>query len=287
MAGRLWSVVVFTGLALVAFAANSVLARMALAAKAIDAGGYTILRLVSGAVVLAVMVAIRQRGGGVKSKGSWSGGLALFIYAICFSYAYISLETATGALILFGAVQITMILMTVVSGHRPGPGEWSGLVLAFAGFVYLVAPGVATPSAGGFVLMTLSGVSWGIYTLLGRGSVNPLADTAFNFLRTLPLVALVLVAAFGSIELSLKGALLAIMSGGIASGIGYALWYTALGGLTATQAAVLQLLVPVIAAFGGIVFVSEPISMRLVLASVAILTGILMVVLARHSHPPA
>ncbi len=286
MGNKFIRVSIFTALALVAFAANSVLARMALGAGTIDAGSYTVVRLLSGAVVLAVILAVARPVSGTSSKGSWSGGVALFIYAICFSYAYVSLETGTGALILFGAVQITMILVTVLSGHRPGPGEWGGLILAFAGFVYLVLPGLSTPSATGFFLMTASGIAWGFYTLLGRGSKNPLADTAYNFIRTVPfviVVLLVLLSTLADASLTMRGVLLAILSGGLASGIGYALWYTALGRLSATQAAVLQLLVPIIAAFGGVIFVSETITWRLSIAAALILTGILLVVLARRA----
>ena len=284
MNATVFRVLMFTTLALIAFAANSVLARMALSDGAIDAAGYTIVRLLAGAVVLAVLLGVTRPASGTQSKGSWAGGIALFVYAITFSYAYITLATGTGALILFGAVQITMILVTVITGHRPSLIEWCGLGLAFGGFVYLVLPGISTPSATGFFLMTISGVAWGAYTLLGRGSKNPLSDTAYNFLRTLPLVLIVLVVTFANLDFSLRGVVLAALSGGIASGIGYSLWYQALGGLSATQAAVLQLLVPVIAAFGGVIFVSEPITWRLTIAAILILAGILLVVLSRRAR---
>jgi len=279
---------VFTALALIAFAANSVLARMALGDGTIDAAGFTVIRLLSGAVVLLGLTSIAGRKSGKpenttakKTAGSWFGALMLFVYAICFSFAYISLDTATGALILFGAVQITMIIVSLIKGNRPGVGEWTGLVLAFGGFVFLILPGISTPSAIGFALMGLSGIAWGFYTLQGRGSDNPLADTTQNFIRTVPMIAIVALISMASARYSLQGIVLGVLSGGIASGIGYSLWYSALGGLSTTQAAVLQLLVPVIAALGGVIFISETITIRLVISAVLILSGILLVVLSR------
>ena len=195
-----------------------------------------------------------------------------------------TLETATGALILFGSVQITMILLTIFSGNRLHISEWVGMAIAFAGFVYLVLPGVTTPSVIGFFLMTVSGIAWGVYTLKGRGSKSPIMDTAYNFLRTLPFVIILAIITMKYAHYSAEGILLAALSGGIASGIGYMIWYIALSGLSVTQAAVLQLLVPVIAAFGGIIFVSESISLRLAVSSTMILGGILMVVLGRYYY---
>jgi drug/metabolite transporter (DMT)-like permease len=206
----------------------------------------------------------------------------LFIYAVTFSFAYVTLETATGALILFGSVQITMILLSIFSGNRLHASEWVGMAIAFAGFVYLVLPGVTTPSVIGFFLMTISGIAWGIYTLKGRDSKNPMIDTAFNFLRTVPFVIILAIVSIKYAHYSTEGILLAVLSGVVASGIGYMIWYIALGGLSVTQAAVLQLLVPVIAAAGGVMFVSESISLRLVISSAMILGGILIVVLGRY-----
>lgn len=205
----------------------------------------------------------------------------LFLYAITFSYAYISLDTGTGALILFGSVQITMILWSLISGTRLHFTEWAGVAIAFVGFVYLILPGVTTPSTVGFLLMTLAGISWGIYTLKGRGSKYPLMDTAYNFLRTMPLVILLAIITVNNAHYSVEGILLAMVSGGITSGIGYTIWYIALGGLSSTQAAVLQLSVPVIAATGGVVLVSEAITFRLVISAALVLGGILVVVLGR------
>lgn len=278
--------VIFTGLALTAFAANSVLCRLALGGKAIDASSFTIIRLLSGAAVLLTIISINRNKTSLTTKGSWSASLMLFLYATTFSFAYITLDTGTGALILFGSVQITMILLSIISGTRLYIAEMIGVVVAFTGFVYLILPGVTAPSTMGFLLMTLAGISWGIYTLIGRGSKYPLMDTTYNFLRTIPFV---IVFAFFSIKIahySFEGIFLATLSGGIASGIGYTIWYIALGGLSATQAAVVQLLVPAMAALGGVVFVSEAVSFRLAVSAAMILGGVLMVLLGRYYYFP-
>lgn len=274
--------ILFTSLALIAFAANSVLCRLALGEYTIDAASFTAVRLVSGAIVLLIIISIDWKRKGLSTKGSWSASLMLFMYAFTFSFAYITLDTGTGALILFGSVQITMILLSLISGARLHLTEWLGVATAFSGFVYLLLPGVTAPSMTGFLLMTTAGIAWGIYTLKGRGSSYPLMDTAYNFLRTLPLVFVLVLVTLKDASFSTEGILLAITSGAITSGIGYTIWYIALGGLTATQAAVLQLLVPVIAALGGVVFVSEAITLRLTISGLMILGGILMVVLGRY-----
>lgn len=278
--------ILFTGLALIAFAANSVLCRLALGGSAIDASTFTIVRLLSGVIVLTVILNISKinSNSSPSTKGSWPASIALFLYAFTFSFAYVTLETATGALILFGSVQITMILLTIFSGNRLHISEWVGMAIAFAGFVYLVLPGVTTPSVIGFFLMTVSGIAWGVYTLKGRGSKSPIMDTAYNFLRTLPFVIILAIITMKYAHYSAEGILLAVLSGSIASGIGYMIWYSALSGLSVTQAAVLQLLVPVIAAVGGVIFVSESISLRLTVSSAMILGGILMVVLGRYYY---
>ncbi len=274
--------VVLTSLALIAFAANSVLCRLALGNEAIDAASFTIIRLLSGTIVLLLIVATTRNRAAVATKGSWGASLMLFLYAATFSYAYISLDTGTGALILFGSVQITMILLSLISGTRLHLTEWAGVAIAFTGFVYLILPGVTTPSTIGFALMTVSGVAWGIYTLKGRASKNPLLDTAYNFLRTTPLVIILAIIAMNNLNYSTGGIALALLSGGITSGIGYTIWYIALGGLTSTQAAVLQLSVPLIAALGGVIFVSEAITFRLMISATLVLGGILIVVLGRY-----
>lgn len=272
----------FTGFALTAFAANSVLCRLALGERSIDAASFTVIRLLSGAVVL---LAILQLFGGEKSsssKGSWGAALALFIYASAFSFAYISLDTGTGALILFGAVQLTMLGAAAVSGARLCLPEWAGVVIAFAGFVYLVMPSAAAPSFSGFVLMTSGGIAWGIYTLMGKGSANPLSDTAYNFARSVPLVIVMGLFFIQHSQLSQKGIVLAVLSGSLTSGVGYTIWYLALRGLSTTLAAVSQLSVPLIAALGGVMFISESISLRFLLSAAMILGGIALVVLGRR-----
>ena len=274
--------VILTILALIAFAANSVLCRLALDEQSIDAASFTVIRLLSGAFVLFLSLKISNRQKIVYTKTSWAAALMLFLYAATFSFAYMTLETGTGALILFAAVQVTMIFGSILIGNRLHLSEWLGMAIAFAGFVYLVLPGINTPSSAGFVLMTVAGIAWGIYCLIGRSSVNPLADTAGNFLCTVPLAVALAIVCLQNSHYSAEGVVLAILSGGIASGVGYTIWYMALIGLSATQAAVTQLSVPVIAALGGVLFVSEAITLRLTISSLVILGGILTVVLGRY-----
>jgi drug/metabolite transporter (DMT)-like permease len=278
----LFKTIILTGLALIAFAANSVLCRLALGNEAIDASSFTVIRLLSGTIVLLIIISITRKTTETSSKGSWAASFMLFLYATTFSYAYISLDTATGALILFGSVQITMILLSLISGTRLHITEWTGVAVAFTGFVYLILPGVTTPSVIGFMLMTVAGIAWGIYTLKGRGSKSPLMDTTYNFLRTTPLVVLLAIFTINDINYSSEGIILALLSGGLTSGIGYTIWYIALGGLSSTQAAVLQLSVPLIAALGGVLFVSEAITFRLTISATMVLGGILIVILGKY-----
>ena len=271
-----------TSLALIAFAANSVLCRLALGSGLIDAASFTTIRLLSGALMLYVLVTWQsiptiQR----QQKGSWLAGLMLFVYALTFSYAYVSLDTGVGAMILFGTIQVSMIGFALWQGDKLKPMALLGLSIAIAGFVYLMLPGASAPSWSGFMLMMVSGLAWSVYTLKGYGSTFPLADTAFNFIRTIPLVLLVLVFTWQGAVWDMSGVLLAVLSGAIASGLGYTLWYMALKGLGTMQTAVLQLLVPVIAALGGVIFVSETLTMRLMIAAALILGGTLLLVLQR------
>jgi len=281
--------VVHTLLALIAFAANSVLCRMALGDHVIDASSFTVIRLFSGMIVLLLICwfsrdkkVTDRKLNNAPGRGSWLSALMLFIYAAAFSFAYISLDTATGALVLFAAVQLTMIIMHVLSGNRLHISEWCGLSIAFSGFVYLIMPDLNTPSMSGFILMMIAGIAWGFYTLRGKTSANPLADTTFNFARTTPFIIILALVFLPDLQLSTQGIILAVLSGALASGIGYTLWYSALAGLSVTEAAVVQLSVPVLAAVGGLLFVSELISLRLIISGVMILGGILVVVLARH-----
>ena len=266
--------------ALVAFAANSVLCKLALGENAIDATGFTLIRLFSGALMLALLLVL-TRNTKTRSRGSWQASVWLFLYAICFSFAYLSLDTGTGALILFGAVQVTLIISGFVSGTKLSRVEGFAISLAFAGLVYLMLPGVNAPSVSGFLLMGLAGIAWGFYTLLGRRASNPLTDTAFNFIRTLPLLSLLLLVNYQDISLSIPGTGYAVLSGALASGLGYTIWYYAVKGLSTTQAAVVQLLVPVLAALGGVVFANEFVSNRLLISAMMILSGILIVVLSK------
>ena len=277
--------IIYTGLALIAFAANSVLCRMALGMKLIDASSFTIIRLLAAVIVLFLIVFSRNNNeikARITSKSSWLASLMLFVYASTFSFSYILLETATGALVLFSTVQITMILLSVMSGNRLHAVEWIGVVIAFSGFVYLVLPSITKPSAIGFFLMVIAGIAWGIYTVIGRSSKSPVMDTAYNFFRTIPLVLILLLFTYQTATYSSEGILLAVLSGGIASAMGYVAWYIALTGLSTIQAAVLQLLVPVIAVLGGIVFVSEIVTLRLLASAAMIIGGILLVVLGQY-----
>ena len=279
-------IIASTVFALFAFAANSVLCRLALGENAIDAASFTTIRLLSGITILFLLITLTRKADQqetkIKPKGSWLAAIMLFIYAVAFSFGYISLDTGTGALILFGAVQITMIISNVISGNKLHFSEWLGLALAFTGFVYLIIPSLTTPSLLGFVLMSISGMAWALYTLLGRKSKDALSDTAYNFLRTSPLILALLVFGLNNANITAMGVILAVLSGAIASGIGYYVWYIALAGLSVTQAAVVQLFVPIIAALGGVVFTSEVITLRLIESSGLVLGGILMVILGRY-----
>lgn len=268
-----------TSLALLAFAANSLLCRMALGAQTIDAKSFTVIRLASGAVVLCVILQSRGRPNGIG--WDWKAAFMLAAYAVSFSFAYITLAAGTGALILFGAVQLTMFVSGLRGGeHFSGP-SWLGLLLALGGLIYLVSPGVAAPAPGGAALMTLAGVAWGIYSLRGRGAGNPLAVSARNFLIALPLALVASLLFPGPWHAEASGVLLAIASGAVASGLGYVIWYAALRHHSATSAATVQLSVPLIAAVGGVLLLSEPITPRLLAAGIAILGGIALVLSQR------
>lgn len=268
--------------ALIAFAANSILCRLALGEDTIDVASFTSVRLVSGAVTLWLITVVRSGTPATAHPGSWVSAAMLFGYAITFSFAYITLDVGTGALILFGAVQITMILAGLRAGERPGAFEWLGLVVAIGGLVYLVSPGLTAPSPIGAFLMALSGIAWGVYSLRGRGVSDPVAATTDNFVRSVPFVLLVSLAMISSFEVTTRGVILATLSGALASGLGYVFWYAALKGLTATRAATVQLAVPVIAAAAGSLLLTEPVTPRLILASVLILGGVGMAILTHQ-----
>ena len=276
--------ILLTILALFAFAGNSILCRLALGNNTIDAASFTWIRLLAGIIALLFIKKIAHANKHTQTTGSWKTAFILFIYAVTFSFAYISLDTGTGALILFVSVQLTIILSELLSGKKLFAVEWLGTIITLLGFVYLLIPTVSTPSFTGFILMLVSGIAWAYYTLAGRSSKNPLGDTTYNFVRTLPFVLILAAVSIQISHLSITGVLLAILSGAVTSGIGYTIWYIALTGLSTTQAAVLQLLVPAIAALGGVLFANEFLSIRLMLSSMVILGGILIVILGKHTY---
>ncbi len=258
---------------------------MALGTAAIDAASFATIRFIAGACCLVIITAL-TRPATPRLQGSWLSAVVLFVYAIPFSYAYGLLTTGTGALILFGTVQVTMMLAALLSGERPHGRQWVGLVLAVAGLVYLVLPGLTAPSPTGAVLMTVAGVAWGLYSLLGRGAPDPLAQNASNFVRTIPLTLVVSVATWRFSHLETRGIVLAAVSGAVTSGLGYVAWYAALRRLSATRASLVQLLVPVLAAAGGIVVLNETLSVRLVLSAAIVIGGIALALTAneRQEH---
>lgn len=269
-----------TLIALIAFAANSLLCRIALKSTHIDPATFTAVRIVSGAAVLFLYLRVRPNGS--ASSGSWTSALALFIYAAAFSLAYVALPAGTGALLLFGSVQASMIAYGLLRGERLAGLRLLGFSVALAGLIVLLLPGVSAPPVGRSLLMVCAGIGWGVYSLRGRGAPDPGAATAGNFLR-----AAVFAAAFGATALPLQaidwtGVAYAVLSGAVASGMGYIVWYTALGGLTAIEAATVQSSVPVLAAAGGSMLLAEPITLRLALCTIAILGGVSLVVLRRR-----
>lgn len=271
----------YTAFALIAFAANSVLCRIALNRGTIDAASFSTIRLTAGAATL-LLVSLWTPRGTSPAKSSWISAGMLFLYAVPFSFAYTRLSTGTGALILFGCVQMTMMIAAVLAGERPHTLQWSGLALALAGLVCLVLPGLEAPSFTGAALMALAGFSWGVYSLRGRSAVNPLAQTTNNFVRAVPMVLAVSLFARPQFHVQRPGALLAVASGALASAIGYVVWYAALRGLTATRAAAVQLLVPILAALCGVIFLAEAVSVRLVLSTFMVLGGIALALIGRE-----
>jgi drug/metabolite transporter (DMT)-like permease len=265
---------------MLAFASNSLLCRVALKQTGIDAASFATIRLISGAVMLWLVVKIRR--GPQTGGGNWLSALSLFVYAAGFSFAYINLPTAVGALLLFGAVQATMIGYGIWSGERLRGLQFAGLMLAFGGLIGLLLPGLSAPPLSGSILMLCAGAAWGMYSLRGKGAGDPTSVTAGNFMRAALIAAVISIMMYQGASLNNSGVWYAILSGALASGIGYVIWYTALPDLKAANAATVQLSVPVIAALGGVVFLGEPVSMRLVLASISILGGIAMVILEKR-----
>lgn len=281
--------------AMLAFAGNSLLCRLALKHTDIDAATFTTLRLISGACMLWLVVQWQRRNNAVARTaepsepslaGNWPSALALFVYAAGFSFAYISMSAATGALLLFGAVQVTMIGYGIYRGERLQAMQVLGFALALSGLVVLMLPGLETPSFPASLSMLGAGVAWGVYSLRGKatqkfGAGNPTAVTAGNFIRAVPMTLALSLLMIGRLSLDLNGILFAMASGALASGVGYAIWYQALPALASTHAATVQLSVPVIAALGGVVFIGEALTLPMVLASGAILGGIALVILKK------
>ncbi len=262
-----------TVLAVLAFTANPLLARLALVTSEMDALGYTGVRLASGALVLWALLFWRDGRAPRTIGGTWAGAAALFGYAILFSIAFLLIGAAVGALILFGAVQIAILSWAILKGDRPGVLEWTGLAMAGASLVYLVSPGLVAPHPIGAALMVVSGISWAAYTLIGRGSREPVRDTAGNFIRLLPLSLPLVVVGLAMQAPTALGLVYAIASGAVSSALGYAIWYAVLPLMSRSVSAFVQLTVPALAALGSVVWLAEPLTLRLVLASAGILGG--------------
>ncbi len=281
---------ILVALAMIAFAANSVIARAALGSGGIDPGTFTLLRLIAGAFALVciVLFTMMRHGRTLELPGSWSSATLLLIYATAFSYAYLELGAATGALVLFAVVQTVMFVVALRSGERPGIVGVSGLILALAGLISLVGPGISRPDPLGALLMSVAGVSWAGYTLAGRGSRRPVLISAGNFVRSVPLALVMWLFALlihrHSMHVGMKGAGLAILSGAITSGLGYAIWYTVLPSLTRAQSGIVQMLPAPLATLGGLVLLGEPVTAKILLASLLILSGVLIGVLRRPTR---
>lgn len=287
-------VVILTTVSMLAFAANSVLARLALGSHAIDPLAYTGIRLTAGAVVLVVIAWLRrpvslQRVGPARAwmGGSWAGALSLALYAVTFSIAYVMVATGPGALILFACVQIGMLAWAVFRGDRPSMLEWIGIALALAALAYLVAPSLIAPPPLGAALMAIAGVSWGVYCLVGRGSQSALADSAGNFARCVPAGLPLIALGVWRLHPEPVGLVYALASGAVASGLGYIIWYSVLPHLSRTRAAFVQLTVPAIAAAGGVVFIGEAVTPRLVLATAGIIGGVALALVASQRRTAA
>jgi drug/metabolite transporter (DMT)-like permease len=274
-----------TTAALFAFAANSLLCRSALAPRLIDPTSFTTVRIVSGALTLSALVKLLPARGDAPpaARGNWISAIALFAYAIAFSLAYVRIGAGVGALVLFGTVQITMVSWGLATGERPRLGEWMGLGLAVLGLAMFMLPGAHAPDPWGTALMIVAGVAWGVYSLRGRRSSRPLLTTADNFVRAVPFAVVASAIALGAASSTARGAALAAASGAIASGLGYCLWYLALPRHTATRAALVQLLVPIIAAFGAIVLLGESITLRLLGGGSVVVAGVALAVGAKAS----
>lgn len=269
-------IIILTAIAMIAFAANSVLCRLALEGQHIDAASFTSIRLAAGTVALLGILLLRWPSFVIR-RPNWMTIGSLFAYMACFSFSYQYLDTGSGALILFGAVQLTMISAALLAGEKLSLMSSSGLCVAVGGLLVLLFPGIAVPNPLGAMLMGIAGIAWGFYSLGGRGATDPTAATAANFLYALPIALTLSVLSFGSAAIEPYGVALSIVSGAITSGLGYTVWYQALPLLSATRAASVQLSVPAIAAIGGVLILSEPVTLRLVVATILLIGGISLV----------
>ncbi|WP_339490256.1 DMT family transporter [Pseudomonas sp. EL_65y_Pfl2_R95] len=276
-------ILLLTALAMLAFAGNSILCRIALKATEIDAATFTSVRIIAGAITLLII--LRLKTAAQPMSGSWPGALALTTYAAAFSFAYINLDAGSGALLLFGAVQLSMIAWGFYRGERFGITTTLGLALALAGLVALLLPGANTPALSSALLMMVAGVAWGAYSLMGRGAADPLATTTGNFLRAVPIALFISLLLISRLQWDAAGLGYAVLSGALASGVGYAIWYSALRGLKSFQAATVQLSVPILAALAGSLLLHEALTLRLLLSSAAVLGGIAIVLTAKQRSP--
>lgn len=294
----------YTIIALIAFAANSLFCRMALAEGYIDAWSFTIIRLLGGAICLSIIMVVHARrltrqsmadtsidtdisinnNAILNDKGSWLSSISLVVYALCFSLAYVELDTGTGALILFAAVQLTMIGWGIYKKEQLSALQWIAFMVAVAGFIYLMLPSAAVPSLSGAAIMAISGIAWGVYSIRGQSCISPLRATGFNFIRSLVAIPIIGLMAIGYLSnIQSEGIVLAFISGAITSGLGYSIWYTAMPLLKSTQAAVVQFCVPVLAAAAGVLFLSEQLTMRFIVASSIILGAVLVFILNKKA----
>ena len=279
--------ILLTSISLIAFAANSLLCRMALGDSLIDPVSFTTLRLASGALTLVFLLRIRSGSTRrVKARGAWKSALALYAYASAFSLGYVSITAGMGTLILVGSVQITMLGWAIVCREKLSRITWLGSAISMSGLIYLVLPGISAPDPIGALLMFVSGSAWGVYTIRGKGAPSPVAMTTSNFCWAAPVALVMSIAFSASMHLELSGVLLAVISGSMTSALGYVIWYKALRRLTTSQASIVQLLIPVLTAFGGVAFLSEQVSMRLLLACTLILGGVAMGILNNTSRNP-
>jgi len=279
--------IALTAIAMIAFAANSLLCRLALGKHAIDPSSFGAIRIVAGAAMLSAIMFLRGNRR-ILARADWRAAAMLFVYVVFFTFAYLAISAGTGALILFGAVQLTMFIVALRGGESFSPLSWLGFALAAAGLIYLVSPGVTAPVLSSAVQMAVAGIAWGFYSLLGRGASDPLASTTGAFVLCVPAILLIeLVSINIGLHATSTGIWLAIASGAITSGLGYVVWYAALPGLGATSAACVQLSVPAIVAFGGVLFLSEDLTLRLVAAAIATLGGVTIVLLQRNKAKPA